>query len=614
MLEKGTSFFMQKTIPQVFFERVKKMGNKPALRHKKYGLWHAVTWNEYRQLVMKVAKSLIALGIEKEDKIAIIGENRIEWVICDIGIITAGAVTVGLYPTLSPEQILYIVNHSESKIIFAENEEQLDKILEIKNKINLKKIVVWDPKGLWGFSDPDVVFFDEFLKISDSVSDSLLANRTKNISPEDTAIIIYTSGTTGPPKGAMLSHKNILFSVNALNEANEATEKDEVLSYLPLSHIAERLPSVFHAINVGYTVNFVESMDTLLENLKEISPTIFFSVPRIWEKIHSLVEITIKDSTPLKKMLYKWASEVGKRYAEEKMEEMYSNSNSKANRNKKISLWQMVKYKFAYLLVLKQIKRLLGFSRTRLALCGAAPSAPELYIYFNGLGIPLLEGYGQTESTGIITINRINRGRFGTVGEKLKGVEIKIGEDDEILTKGPHVFKGYFKDPELTAQTLRDGWLYTGDIGKIEDGYLKILDRKKDIIITAGGKNITPAYIENKLKFSPYIQDAVVIGEGKKYLVALILIDEDNVIKWAQDNKIQFTTFQDLAQNQNINKLIREEIEKVNKTLSSVETIKRFALIPKRFYEEEGDITPTKKIKRKVIQEKYKELIDTLYR
>jgi len=274
-----------------------------------------------------------------------------------------------------------------------------------------------------------------------------------------------------------------------------------------------------------------------------------------------------------------------------------------------------IKYKIAYNLVLRHVKRILGFSRIRYALCGAAPSAPELYMFFNSLGIPLAEGYGQTESSGVITISRIGKERWGFVGEPIKGIEVKIAEDGEILTRGPHVFKGYLNDPELTSQTIKDGWLHTGDIGEIDElGYLKILDRKKDIIITAGGKNITPSYIENKLKFSPFIEDAIVIGDGRKYLVALILIDEENVGRWAQQNGIPYTTFEDLTKNKSVYNLIKGEVEKVNKTLSQVETIKKFALIPKKLYEEEGDITPTRKIKRKVIEKKYKDIIEMLYR
>jgi long-chain acyl-CoA synthetase len=328
---------------------------------------------------------------------------------------------------------------------------------------------------------------------------------------------------------------------------------------------------------------------------------VFASVPRIWEKFASVVEIRMSDSTVLKKALYRLAVLVGLRFVRTK------------RRTREHFLWSLL-YWPLYGLVLYHLKRQLGLERVRYAVCAAAPASPELFEYFNALGVPLREGYGQTESTGVIALQRIDRPRWGYVGEPVPGMEVKIDEDGEILTRGPGVFKGYYKDPELTASTVKDGWLHTGDVGTLEDGFIKILDRKKDIIITAGGKNITPAFIENKLKFSPYIQDAVVIGERRKYLVALILIDEDNVTKYAQDHRIPFTTFADLTQNPEIKKLIEGEVSKVNKTLSQVETIKKFELLPRRFYEEDGDVTPTKKVKRRFLEKRYADLIQKMYR
>jgi long-chain acyl-CoA synthetase len=324
-------------------------------------------------------------------------------------------------------------------------------------------------------------------------------------------------------------------------------------------------------------------------------------VPRIWEKFSSLIEIRMSDSTPLKRLLYHLAVFVGLHYV-------------RAKKKTRGHLFWRLLYRPFYCLVLYHLKRQLGFERVRYAVCAAAPASPELFEYFNALGIPLREGYGQTESTGVIAVQRINRPRAGFVGEPIPGIEVKIAEDGEILARGPGVFKGYFKDQALTEETVKDGWLHTGDIGAMEDGFLKIIDRKKDILITAGGKNITPAFIENKLKFNSYIQDAVVIGDRRKYLTALILIDEDNVTKYAQDHRIPFTTFADLTQNPEIQKLIDGEVSKVNKTLSQVEKVKKFALLPRRFYEEDGDVTPTKKVKRRFLEERYADLINQLYR
>jgi long-chain acyl-CoA synthetase len=343
-------------------------------------------------------------------------------------------------------------------------------------------------------------------------------------------MIIYTSGTTGPPKGAMLSHRNILWAVESVIDAVPTRADDEVISYLPFAHIFENFTSVFAAIRVGEIVNFVESMDTLSENLREVSPTYFAGPPRIWEKLASAVDLRMADSTPLKRAAYRLAVAAGRRHAQ-------------AQRRGRVPAWLRLAYGLGYAAVLYPLKRRLGLDRVRLAVSAAAPAAPELFDFFHALGVPLLEVYGQTESTGVITASRRGRERPGTVGEPIAGIEVALADDGEILTRGPHVFKGYFKDPELTAQTVdADGWLHTGDVGAWEDGQLRILDRKKDIIITAGGKNVTPAYIENKLKFSPYIQDAVVLGDRQKYLVALVLIDEDTVTKFAQDHRIPETT------------------------------------------------------------------------
>ncbi|UCB50298.1 MAG: AMP-binding protein [Deltaproteobacteria bacterium] len=589
--------------PDLFFHQVDRLGDRVALRRKDYGIWNRVSWAEYGKKVQEVAAGLLSLGLKPGDRVAILGDNRPEWLICHLGVMTAGGATCGVYPTSAAEQVAYVVGHSEANVLFVENEEQVDKVLQIMDELKADQVVVWDPKGLWGFSHEKMIFFDEFLAkgqeylrhYPDSVSDRLEA-----INLDDTAMIIYTSGTTGPPKGAMLSHKNILYLTDSFVAANPFYETDELLSYLPLAHIYENLISMFGAVEAGCTVNFVESIDTLAQNLREVSPTIFCSVPRIWEKFASMVYIRMSDSTLVKRALYKLAVGVGLCYVRTKK--------GSPERLKWAALYWPL-----YGLVLYHLKRQLGFERVRYAVCGAAPASPELFEYYNALGIPLREGYGQTESTGVIATQRLDRPRWGTVGEPISGVEVKIAEDGEILVRGPNVFKGYFKDPQLTAETIKDGWLHTGDVGAVEEGYLKILDRKKDILITAGGKNITPAFIENKLKFSSYIQDAVVIGDGRKYLVAMILIDEDNVTKYAQDNRIPFTTFADLTQNPEIRKLIDSEVSRVNKTLSRVETIKKFELLPRRFYEEDGDVTPTKKVKRRFLEERYADLIKKMY-
>ena len=592
------------TFPHLFFRQVNDRNQRIAMRHKDYGIWNRISWQQYGQMVQEVAAALISTGLQPGDRVAILGDNRPEWLICHLATMTIGCVTCGIYSTSAPEEVAFVAGHSESRVLFVENEEQVDKVLQILPELNIKIVVVWEPKGLWGFTHEGIIFYDEFIARGQAFLQDhphSVQQRMDAIELQDTAMMIYTSGTTGRPKGAMITHDNILNITDSFTSVVPMHSDDEVLSYLPLAHIYENIMSVFQAVWNGSTVNFVESMDTLAQNLKEVSPTLFGSVPRIWEKFASMIEIRMSDSTLLKKGLYRFAVNIGLRYI-------------KSGTNSWRRFWCSLLYWPLYALVLYHLKRQLGLERIRYAICAAAPASPELFEFFNALGIPLREAYGQTESTGVIAVQRIERPRWGFVGEPIPNVEVKIAEDGEILARGPGVFKGYFKNSALTAETIEDGWLHTGDVGVLDNGFLKILDRKKDIIITAGGKNITPAFIENKLKFSSYIQDAVVIGDRRKYLVALILIDEDNVTKYAQDNRIPFTTFADLTQNAEILKLINAEVLKVNKTLARVETIKKFALLPRRLYEEDGDVTPTKKVKRAFVEKRYADLIEGLYR
>lgn len=592
------------TFPHLFFRQVNDRNQRIAMRHKDFGIWNRISWQQYGQMVQEVAAALISTGLQPGDRVAILGDNRPEWLICHLATMTIGCVTCGIYSTSAPEEVAFVAGHSESRVLFVENEEQVDKVLQILPELNIKIVVVWEPKGLWGFTHDRVIFYDEFIARGQAFLQDhphSVQQRMDAIELQDTAMMIYTSGTTGRPKGAMITHDNILNITDSFTSVVPMHSDDEVLSYLPLAHIYENIMSVFQAVWNGSTVNFVESMDTLAQNLKEVSPTLFGSVPRIWEKFASMIEIRMSDSTLLKKGLYRFAVNIGLRYI-------------KSGTNSWRRFWCSLLYWPLYALVLYHLKRQLGLERIRYAICAAAPASPELFEFFNALGIPLREAYGQTESTGVIAVQRIERPRWGFVGEPIPNVEVKIAEDGEILARGPGVFKGYFKNSALTAETIEDGWLHTGDVGVLDNGFLKILDRKKDIIITAGGKNITPAFIENKLKFSSYIQDAVVIGDRRKYLVALILIDEDNVTKYAQDNRIPFTTFADLTQNAEILKLINAEVLKVNKTLARVETIKKFALLPRRLYEEDGDVTPTKKVKRAFVEKRYADLIEGLYR
>jgi len=594
-------------VPQVFRQTVEKYGDRVAMRKKEYGLWHDISWKEYYRLAKYVGSALISLGLERGDCVSVIGDNCPEWVIIDLGVQGAGGVAVGVYSTNAWPQVEYVVQNSESKFFFVENEEQLDKWLQFRDNVpSLQKVIVWDLEGLRHFTDPMLMTYDQILEMGRQVVEKepdFFEKRMEEIDPEDLSVLVYTSGTTGPPKGAMLTHRNVTWMARAIVSDNPVQDHDDVMSFLPLCHIFERLFSVFVHVTYGYTVNFIESLDTVTDNMREISPTVGYAVPRIWEKYLSAVYIRMSDATWFKKLVFGAALKIGSSRASLKMN------------FKPVPIYVEGLYWLAYLAVFRKLKERLGFDRLRVAYSGAAPIAPDVLHFFQSIGVNLIEGYGQTEGSGVTTASRIGRVKFGTVGPPLAGVEVRIAEDGEILVKSPGVFKGYYKNPEATVDTIKDGWLYSGDVGEIdEDGYLRITDRKKDIIVTAGGKNITPQYIENKLKASSYINDAVVIGDKRKFLSCLIMIDEDNVVKYAQDNKIQFSTYKDLTQSPEIVKLIQVEVDQVNETLSRVEQVKKFTILPKKLYEEDGEVTPTMKVKRKYVNEAFSDLIEAMYK
>ncbi|MBI4767736.1 MAG: AMP-binding protein [Deltaproteobacteria bacterium] len=594
------------TIPRLFWKRVIQWSDRTALREKINGLWREISWQEYGLQTRKTALGFMALGLQPGDRVAIISENNPEWLYSDMGTLAAGGVTVGIYPTDSANQVEYVLNHSGAVFYIAEDEEQLDKVLEIRARVpGLQKIIVMDMEGLRHFSDPMVMSFDDLLTLGkelDQKDPHLFIKSLQGPQPEDLAILIYTSGTTGPPKGAMISHRNIIQTMEMQNEVNPGDENDEVLSFLPLCHIAQRTVSVFNPLLVGYRINFVEEMDTIPENMREVSPTVFFAVPRIWEKFYSGLVLTMKDSTGLEKWAYRWALGVGQKVSDYRL-----------NGSEPPFPLQAL-FKLADWTVMRNLKKSIGLNRARYCLSGAAPISPDLLKFYHSLGIDIREVYGQTENCGPTSIHYENDVRFGTVGKPLPRAEIRIAEDGEILLKGPHVFMGYFNDPEKTRETVVDGWLHTGDVGRMDEhGHLIITDRKKDIIITAGGKNITPSEIENQLKFSPYINDAVVIGDGRKFLTALIMIDDENVMKFAQDNRVPFTTYASLTKAKEIIELIEKEVDEVNKKFARVETIKKFRLIDIQLTTDDEEITPTMKLKRKFVNEKFKDVINSMY-
>ncbi len=594
------------TVPTLFWDRVHRWRADTAMREKVYGIWRDISWREYGQHAKYVSLGLIALGLEKGHTVAIINENNPEWLYSDLGILSAGGVTVGIYTTDSSKQVEYLVGHCGARFFIAQDERQLDKILEVRrNCPELEKIIVIDMKGLRHFTDDMVISFEQLLAMGKNLEKEkpgLFEKRFQEPQASDLAILVYTSGTTGPPKGAMISHDNIIRLSEIQKLDNPMYPTDEMLSFLPLCHVAQRTASVFNHLQIGYTLNFIEDMSTVVEDMQEVSPTVFFAVPRLWEKFYSSLRTQIDDSIAIEKLAFKWAIQIGHKVADYQL------------RQQPVPLHTKVLFKFLDFAVLKNIKRIMGLSKARFLVSGAAPISPDLLKFYKSLGLAMIEGYGQTESTGVATLHRLDDIKFGTVGVPLTHTEVKISDQGEILLKGPHIFLGYYKNPEKTSETIIDGWLQTGDVGRFdEDGHLIVTDRMKDIIITSGGKNITPSEIENQLKFSLYIADAVIIGDKRKYLVALIMIDEETVMKFAQDNRVPFTTYASLTKAPEIIKLIDKEIDEVNKQFARVETIKKFSLIDIQLTTDDEEITPTMKLKRKFISEKFSKTIEAMY-
>ncbi len=594
------------TIPRLFWDSVKSRGEKVAMREKDLGIWQEISWSHYGEKAKLTGLALHTLGLEKGNVVSIASEGNPEWLYTDMGTIGAGGISSGVYTTDSAAQVKYLVNDSATKFYFAENEEQLDKILEVRSECpTLKKIIIYDMEGLNDFHDDQVISYEEFLKIGEKTNQEnpdLWESLVNNVSPDDIAILVYTSGTTGPSKGAMINHTNLLYSINTGYDIFDVMEHEEQLSFLPLCHILERSVSVMIPLKTGAVINFAESIDTVPENIREVSPTVFIAVPRIWEKFYSSITILMKDATFIGKFFYQLSINVGSKYKE------YFIDGKEPPLSLKLSYW------ICNQLVLKNIKKLLGLNNCRYALSGAAPISPDLINWYLSLGIDMREGWGMTETAGVGTAFYSREIKLGHVGRAVNDSEVRIAQDGEILFRGPGVFCGYLNKPEQTKETLIDGWLHTGDVGEIDNyGNLKITDRKKDIIITAGGKNISPSEIENELKFSPFISDAVVIGDKRKFLSCLIMIDEENVMKHAQDNDIPFSNFESLCKSEEIISLIDDEVNKVNKKFASVEQVKKFSLIDIQLTAEDDELTPTMKLKRKFINQKYGDIIESMY-
>jgi len=590
------------SLPAKLFEHAQIRSNNVAIRHKKFGIWREFTWGEYFDIVKSVSFGLYELGVREGDKVAIHSENRPEWVFADLGAQTLGSVSVGIYPTSPAAEVEYLLSHSEASVLIVEDEEQLDKALEAWDRLEkLQKIVVIDPRGVNTIDDPRIITFQELLDLGDSVDGQSFEKMIQTIAPSETAIIVYTSGTTGPPKGAMITHQNLRFAAISWGGVYEFRKNDEVLSYLPLCHVAERVISVANGVYHGYVVNFGEDTNSFLEDLREVQPTFFLGVPRVWEKMLASIQIRSNDATWFKRTLFNFWIKQGGLILQRRL---------KGKGTVADSIW----FGLGWLFVFRSLKKRIGMMRVREALSGAAPIAPQVLEFLMSVGVPVREGYGMTENTAVATIVPSDELRLGSVGKSLPNSEVRIAEDGEILTRSDATFNGYFKNPEATKETIVDGWLHTGDIGHMDEfGHLWITDRKKDIIITAGGKNLSPSEIENRIKVSPYIREAMVIGDRRKYLTALIGIESDTVGDWATRQGIPYTTYEDLSSKDEVNELVSGVINDANKDFAQVETIKYFKLLPIELDHEDGQLTATQKVKRATLTEQFAELIESMY-
>lgn len=596
-----------RTLPKALVALAEKQPKRVAFREKDKGIWRDISWELYLEKVKYVALGLFLLGVKRGDHVAIIGENKPEWLYSAMGAMSIGAVFVGIYTTNPVTECEYVTGHSDSIVFICEDEEQFNKALLFRmNTPKLQKIVVWDMEGLRDVNDPMVMSFDNLLATgrdlyeeNPALFDSLIEQGTS----EDVASIIYTSGTTGMPKGAMITHENYLWVSERMAMQMGATRDDETISFLPLNHIYEQVYDIMLHLQVGHIVNFTESTDTVMNDLVDVSPTIFHAVPRIWEKYYSAIYLKMEDATWFKRKAYNLALSIGSKRSEYKLS------------GGKVPFLLALGYRLAYIFVFYKLKERLGFHKVRVGYSAAAPISHDILKYFRSIGIPICEGYGMTETTGTTHASTAEDFKLGMTGPPLPDIEAKLGEDGELLVKTKGMFKGYFKDEATTNAIIKNGWLHTGDVAEIDsDGYLRITDRLKDLIITAGGKNVAPQYIENLLKASIYINDAVVIGDKRKYLTAILVIDEDNVVKWAQDNKLQYTTYASLTATDEICKLMQSEVDKVNKQLARVENIRKFKILDKKLYMEDGEVTPTMKVKRKFINEQFGDLIESMYK
>ena len=597
------------TLSAMFWNGTARRADQVFLRQKELGVWREWTWAQTAQAVREIGDGLLSLGLQPGQCVSILSNTVVEWVLADLAVLSCGAVCNGIYPTDSSAQTHYLCEDSGTRILFVEDDEQLDKALEVRSRLPLlRKIVVFDAQGLREFSDPDVIDLAALRALGRSHGKAQpheLDACAAACRPQDLAILVYTSGTTGKPKGAMHSHGGLVYAVRGYNQIVVQDASDERMCFLPLCHIAERVGGEYSSIYTGAVLNFVENPETVPENVREIAPTVFAAVPRVWEKFYSAVAISVRESGKFQQLVYAWGLGVGMRIADRVLARQSVGAGLK------------IQFMLARWLALDNVRRLIGIHRARFLVTGAAPISSDLVKWYLALGVPMLEVWGMTESCGASTYTPATRIKPGMVGPACPFNEVKLDPaTGEILVRGRNVFMGYLNQPEKTAETIdAQGWLHTGDVGTMDgDGYFRITDRMKDIIITAGGKNVTPSEFENDLKFSPYITDAVVVGDKRAYLTVIVMIDLENVEKFAQDRDIAFSNYASLTRARQVQELIWGEIERINKKFARVEQIKKFYLLETQLTAEDDELTPTMKLKRKFVEKKYAEHIEAMYR
>ena len=595
------------TLPQCLVRNARRAPGRPALREKERGIWREYTRAECLAAVQDFAHGLLALGLERGDKLAVISDNRPQALWAILGAQAVGGVAVPLFQDAIGRELIHVLDHSDARFVVAENQEQVDKLLDVRDRLGkIARIVYYDPKGMRRYADPLLMSWAKVVAAGrqwaegrgDRFGEAVAAGRG-----EDLALIVYTSGTTGTPKGAMLTHRNLLASARNAAAQEPFHESDETLSYLPLGWIGEIFWSLQAALWVGYTVNCPERPETVQENLREIGPHNFLAAPRIWENLVSQVQVKIEDAGFVKRRLYRWLMPIGIEVARRRME------------GERIPPRLRLLDTLGELLVYGALRDQLGLRRIRIAYTGGAPLGPEVFLFFRGLRVNLKQVYGQTEVAAISCAHRDGAVRLGTVGVPFPGVEIRISETGEILTRSEGVFLGYYKDPVATTEALRDGWLSTGDAGFLDrDGHLVVIDRAKDVTRLDDGTQFAPQYLENRLKFSPYIKEAVVVGQGRPYAAAMLVIDLDNVGTWAERRQLAYTTFTDLAGKPAVYDLVEQEIRRVNRELPPETRVRRYVLLHKELDPDDEEVTRTRKVRRGVVTEKYAPIIEALYR